>query len=131
MKTEVQSNLVVMTGKEFKEKYNNEEFYKLTNKFNNDNNFQYRTGNYNIVQYHNKPTINSTLKGLSFSMSSKMVSSLYDLKKSDSSGLQKIYHIRRVTIPDDAWVSYEDHEKMVDLRSTKIVLDDEIPIIIG
>lgn len=92
-----------MTGKEFNELFPNVEFVKLTNEYENHNDFQYQDGlNVDIHKFDHNRTCSKG--GLYFTTKEKAhiwVCYSYHM----------MYNIRKVTIPNDARIYIEDNDK--------------------
>lgn len=105
--------ICVINGKEFNKKYKDVEFYRLTNKNENHNGFQYKTGlNIDVNQIDFTHTTN--VGGLYFTKKEHMKIWIeYDL--------QKMVYYRKVTIPDDAIVCETTYE----FKTNKFILGEK------
>ena len=102
----------VLSGKEFNEKYPNTEFYKLTNKEEIHNSFQFKTGlNTDTVPFN--PTSQCEPGGIYFT-------ELQYVFNWVNYGVKKMAKIRKVEIPADAQVYVEKMK----FKADKIILND-------
>ena len=111
---------MLLSGTEFNEKYKNINFYKLTNKSEIHNKFQFKDG-INIDTISFNPHSSCKAGGIYFTEESKIG------MWTDYSN-EKMTFIRKVTILDDAEVYIEDHKFKADtiILGAKILIEEFI-----
>ena len=104
--------MTTLTGKEFNEKYLDKTFVKLTNKDENHNGYEFRSGlNEDTVAFN--PEGSCRAGGIYFCDLGKLPIWL-------DYGDKCMYYARLVSIPDDAWV-YEEEDKW---KADRLVLGE-------
>jgi hypothetical protein len=104
----------ILTGSEFKAKYPNTKFYKLTNKSENHNGFQFIDG-INIDTQKFNPSCTCSKGGLYFTELNKIA-------KWISYGEQNMKYIREVKILDDSQICIEENK----FKTNKFILHPKV-----
>ena len=111
---------MLLSGIEFNEKYKNINFYKLTNKYEIHNKFQFKDGiNKDVIEFN--PSESCRSGGIYFTEESKIG------MWTDYSDFEMKF-IRKVTIPDDAKVWAENNKFKADIiiLAPRILIEDFI-----